>query len=297
MSLQASELILNGDKSIYHLNLHPEDIATTILLVGDPGRVSMISRYFDTVDTRKSKREFITHTGTYRGKRISVVSTGIGTDNTDIVLNELDALANIDFDTRELKDSFTRLELVRVGTSGALQPDIPLDSMVMSELAIGFDGLLHFYDSGSVQLADIQFAFLEYSGWSVLKPVPYVVRGDPALCEKFRSEEILAGFTATSPGFYGPQGRALRLEPDDAEMSRKLVSFGYKGLRITNMEMETAGIFGLAALLGHGAASLNCILANRSTGAFSVDPEGAVERLIRFVLDKVADAGRTTNHY
>ena len=287
MSLEASELILNPDQSIYHLNLHPEDLADTVILVGDPGRVARVSRYFEYVEVQKSKREFVTHTGRYNGKRLSVVSTGIGTDNVDIVLNELDALANIDFREKKIKESLTRLNLIRVGTSGSIQPDIPVDSLVLSELAIGFDGLLQFYDSGEVQLADIQFAFMEYSGWSVLKPVPYVVPADPVLCKKLDSDQVVKGFTATNSGFYGPQGRSLRLRLEDPETNEKLTAFRFRDLRITNMEMETAGIFGLSALMGHAATAINCILANRVSGTFSQDPKKAVDRMIRYTLDKL----------
>ena len=289
MSLQASELILNADHSIYHLNLHPGDIAQTILLVGDPGRVPMVSKYFDSIEVTRSKREFITHTGWYRGQRLSVVSTGIGTDNTDIVINELDALVNIDFEKKEVRKPLTRLELIRVGTSGAIQPDIPIDSLVLSEMAIGFDGLLHYYESAHVQLADMQFAFLEQSGWSVMKSVPYIVRPDAGLTNRLRSDAVLGGFTATNPGFYGPQGRALRLPLEDETLIRNLASFDYNGNTITNMEMETAGIFGLAALLGHAAASVNCILANRAVGTFSKDPGSAIDRLIRYVLNRIVN--------
>jgi len=287
MSFEASELILNEDQSIYHLNLHPGELAETVILVGDPGRVSKVSAYFDSVEVEKSKREFVTHTGWYRGKRLSVVSTGIGTDNVDIVLNELDALVNIDFHEKKVNSSLTRLNLIRLGTSGAIQPDIPVGSIVLSELAIGFDGLLQFYDSGKIQLADVQFAFLEYSGWSVLKPVPYVVRADAELCERLNSETVIEGFTATNSGFYGPQGRSLRLELEDPEINQKLAAFRHRGLRITNMEMETAGIFGLAALLGHAATAVNCILANRPNGTFSREPSRDIDRLIRYTLDKL----------
>ncbi|MEJ2585920.1 MAG: nucleoside phosphorylase [Robiginitalea sp.] len=287
MSLEASELILNADQSIYHLNLHPEDIADTVILVGDPGRVAKVSAYFDSLEIQKSKREFVTHTGQYRGKRLSVVSTGIGTDNVDIVLNELDALVNIDFEAKQVKKSLTRLNLVRLGTSGAIQPDIPVGSIVLSELAIGFDGLLQFYDSGRVQWADVQFSFLEYSRWSVLKPVPYVVKAAPELCDRLRSESVIKGFTATNSGFYGPQGRSLRLALEDPEFNQKIADFRHGDLRITNMEMETAGIFGLAALLGHAAAAVNCILANRPNGTFSRDPARDIDRLIRYTLDRL----------
>lgn len=284
MSFKASELILNPDQSVYHLKLHPEDIAPTVILVGDPERVPLVSRYFDQIELKKSNREFHTHTGTYNNQRISVLSTGIGTDNIDIVLNELDALVNIDFERRQIRDSLTSLKLIRVGTAGALQADIPVDSMILSDLAIGFDGLLHFYQSEAIQVADVQFAFLEYSDWSVLKAVPYVVRANPELCEQVYSEEMIRGFTATIPGFYAPQGRSLRLKQEDADIQETIASFRFRDLRITNMEMETAGIFGLAELLGHKAASVSCILANRVDGTFSADPLAAVDRMIQQTL-------------
>ncbi|MGA9239514.1 nucleoside phosphorylase [Robiginitalea sp.] len=284
MSLKASELILNPDQSIYHLNLHPEDLAPTVLLVGDPDRVPRVSQYFDHIELKKSKREFITHTGTFNGLRISVVSTGIGTDNIDIVLNELDALVNIDFQQREVRSTLKALNLIRLGTSGALQADIPIDALVLSDLAIGFDGLLHFYESEKIQVADVQFAFVEYSDWSVFKAIPYVVGANPELCDHLNSEEMIRGFTATNPGFYAPQGRSLRLIPEQPNLSEILSAFRHRDLRITNMEMETAGIFGLARLMGHKAASVNCILANRMTGTFSSDPASAVDHMIRTTL-------------
>ena len=202
MSRQASEMILNPDGSVYHLNILPEDLAPTVILVGDPGRVSRVSRHFDRIDVRKSKREFITHTGWYRGNRISVVSTGIGTDNIDIVLNELDALVNLDLKDGRRFEELTQLELIRVGTSGAIQPDIPVDAFVLSEFAMGFDGLLHYYDSGHVQWADLQFNFMEYSGWSVLKPVPYAVRANWPLGGRRYSNRVISGFTATCSGVF-----------------------------------------------------------------------------------------------
>lgn len=284
MSLKASELILNADQSIYHLNLHPEDLAPTVLLVGDPDRVPRVSRYFDHIELKKSKREFITHTGTFNGIRMSVVSTGIGTDNIDIVLNELDALVNIDFQQREVCKSLKTLNLIRMGTSGALQADIPTDALVLSDLAIGFDGLLHFYESEKIQVADVQFAFVEYSDWPVFKAIPYVVGANPELFDHLYSEEMIRGFTATNPGFYAPQGRSLRLKPGQPNLSEILSGFRHRDLRITNMEMETAGIFGLARLMGHKAASVNCVLANRITGKFSSDPASAVDHMIRTTL-------------
>ena len=288
MQLGPSEFILNADKSIYHLNLLPEDIADTIITVGDPNRVWEVSKYFDFIEVEKNKREFRTHTGRLNDKRITVISTGIGTDNIDIVMNELDALANIDFDTKTVKAEHTALDIIRIGTSGGIQPDIPVDSFVMSELAIGFDNVLHFYESEAIQHPDIQLAFIDHTKWSVFKSIPYVVRADEALALKLQADNVLGGFTATNVGFYGPQGRMLRLQTEDEQLNSKITSFEYEGLRITNMEMETSGIYGLAALMGHKAISMNCILANRCTGEFSLHPQKAVDELIQFVLGRIA---------
>ena len=287
MPFEPSELILNKDGSIYHLNLKPEDLAPTVLLVGDPARVPMVSKYFDTLEVSKSKREFITHTGTLQGLRLSVVSTGIGTDNIDIVLNELDALASIDLENRVIRDDPQRLELIRLGTSGSLQADIPVDNLVLSDYAIGLDGLLHYYQSEQIQQADIQLAFLDQTKWSVMKAVPYVVSADMQLNKRLDSDRVTRGFTATNPGFYAPQGRHLRILPDDPDFLKRITAFRYKDLRITNMEMETAGIFGLAALMGHSAASLNCILANRAGGTFSQQPTQTIDRMIRYALERL----------
>lgn len=287
MSFEPSELILNKDGSIYHLNLKPEDIAPTVLLVGDQSRVPMVSKYFDTLEVTKSKREFFTHTGMLEGRRISVISTGIGTDNIDIVLNELDALANIDLKNRKLLEHRQRLELIRLGTSGSLQEQVPVDSLVLSDYAIGMDGLLHYYDSEWVQRADIQLAFLDQTQWSVMKAVPYVVSADMQLNERLDSDSVTRGFTATNPGFYGPQGRLLRIPLEDPHLVDRITAFRYEDLRITNMEMETAGIFGLAALMGHAAASLNCIIANRAQGTFSKDPTQTIDRMIRYALERL----------
>ena len=287
MSLAPSELILNRDGSVYHLNLLPDDLADTVLLVGDPERVPLVSRHFDTVELRKSKREFITHTGRLDGRRISVVSTGIGADNIDIVLNELDALASLDLDRRVPLDTPRKLDLIRIGTSGALQPDLPLDSFVLSDYGMGFDGLLHYYQSEAVQRPDMQLAFLEQSRWEVLLAVPYVVPADIRLCEQLDAPEIIRGITATNPGFYAPQGRQLRLPAADPDLLGKLTSFRFEDLRILNMEMETAAILGLAGLMGHRAASLSCVLANRASGTFSPNPRDTVERLIAFTLEQL----------
>jgi len=288
MQLGPSEFILNADKSIYHLNLLPEDIADTIITVGDPDRVWEVSKYFDFIEVEKYKREFRTHTGRLNDKRITVISTGIGTDNIDIVMNELDALVNIDFDSKSVRQQHTPLDIIRIGTSGAIQPQIPLDSFLLSEFAIGFDNLMHFYESEEIQHPDIQLAFIDHTEWSVFKSIPYVVRCNEELAIKLRSDKVQAGFTATNVGFYGPQGRKLRLKTEDQQLNSKISSFNYEGLQVTNMEMETSAIYGLAALMGHRAISMNCILANRSTGEFSLHPQKAVDELIQYVLKRLA---------
>ena len=284
MQLGSSELILNADRSIYHLNLLPEDIATTIITVGDPDRVSDVSKYFDTIELKKGKREFITHTGTLNGKRLSVISTGIGTDNIDIVFNELDALVNIDFNTRRVKKEITQLDFIRIGTSGAIQPDILVDSFLLSEYAIGFDSLLHFYESEDVRHVDMAKAFVTHAQWPAYKSHPYVVKGDDLLRRKLSSNRIQYGITATNTGFYGPQGRKLRVPIADNDFMSKLSSFRYNEMRITNLEMETSGIYGMSKLMGHQAVSMNCILANRVTEKFSKTPEESINALIKYTL-------------
>ncbi|WP_340198542.1 nucleoside phosphorylase [Ascidiimonas sp. W6] len=288
MRIPESEFILNKDGSIYHLNLFPEDIATTIIVVGDPERVSKVSNQFDEVILKKQKREFVTHTGFYKKKKLTVISTGIGTDNIDIVLNELDALVNIDFNTREVKEKCTSLNIIRIGTSGSLQPEIKVDDFLLSSYAVGFDGLLHFYDSEKIQNTNIQEAIKKHTSWFYKKSEPYVVICSPILASIFKHKNVHEGFTATAVGFYGPQSRKLRLEVQDPLLNEKLTSFNYQGLQITNLEMETAGIYGLALLLGHHAVSLNCILANRPNRTFSSNGEVSMDRLIKFVLDRLA---------
>ncbi len=287
MTLRPSELILNPDGSIYHLNLLPEDIADTIITVGDPERVAEVSSFFDTIAIKKGKREFLTHTGTLKEKRLTVISTGIGTDNIDIVLNELDALANIDFANRMINAEKKSLDIIRIGTSGALQADIPIDSFLMSEYAIGFDGLLYFYESSSIQEPKMSQAFAVHSKWSEKKAAPYAVKYDETLAENFLSNRIRLGVTVTSTGFYGPQGRSLRLSTDKDALIEKLASFQYHGRVITNLEMETSGIYGLSKLMGHRAVSMNCILANRATGEFSKQPKQAIRELIAYCLEKI----------
>ncbi|MBT0608693.1 nucleoside phosphorylase [Aequorivita echinoideorum] len=287
-TLSPSELILNPDGSIYHLNLLPEQLADTIITVGDPDRVGAVSKYFDTIEFEVQKREFKTHTGTINGKRISVISTGIGTDNIDIVFNELDALKNIDFKTRTVKNELTSLEIIRIGTSGAIQPEIEIDSFMISEKAIGFDSLLHFY--GDISFCEEAFseAFISQSNWNPKKSKPYVVSADENLLEKFSSEKFIKGITATNVGFYGPQGRTLRLSLEDETMNEKIRNFRFRGKAITNLEMETSGIYGMAKLLGHRAISLNAILANRANGTFSKNPEKTIDSLIKSTLEIIS---------
>jgi len=287
MTIKESELIINPDGSIYHLNILPEDMATTIITVGDPDRVSSVTKHFDTIEVSKQKREFKTETGIYKGKRITVISTGIGTDNIDIVFNELDALVNIDFNTRTIKAKHTSLDIIRIGTSGTVQNTIPIDTFLISELAVGFDSLLHFYDSKHVQQTSISDELIKQTNWAQEKSDPYVVTYDESLGQKFKSEKIINGFTATNVGFYGPQSRVLRLSLQDNQLNDKLADFNFEGKQITNLEMETAGIYGLAKLLGHKAVSMNAILANRATGEFSKNPDKLVDDLIVYCLDKI----------
>ena len=287
MTLGESELILNPDGSIYHLNLLPEDIADTIITVGDPERVGSVSRYFDSIEIKKERREFHTHTGFYRNKRLTVISTGIGTDNIDIVFNELDALVNIDFKTREIKEDKTKLSFIRIGTSGAIQPDIPVDSFLLSSTAIGLEGLLNFYDAEHIRNLDLENELISHLQWESHGIYPYVVDCSKALAEKFVSNRIRFGVTATNSGFYGPQGRVLRISPKLEDFHAKLSSFSFQNQQITNLEMETAGIYGLAKLHDHHAVSLNAILANRATGEFSSNGFKTVDNLIQYTLKQL----------
>ncbi|MFS4456968.1 nucleoside phosphorylase [Maribacter sp. 2304DJ31-5] len=287
MPLSPSELILNEDGSIYHLNLRPEDIATTIITVGDRDRVVQVSKYFDSVEIKKGKREFLTHTGYLNGKRLTVISTGIGTDNIDIVLNELDALANIDFSTRSVNKNHIRFKIVRIGTSGAIQSEIPVDSFLISEYAIGFDGLLHWYKNQNDRYLEFEDAFIAQTAWHPNKARPYIVKYSSELRNFFKDNHIRLGVTATSAGFYGPQGRSLRITPHGSDLLQKIMRFNYQNKQITNLEMETSGLYALSRLLGHQAISLNCILANRATGEFSKNPSKSIDELITFVLQKL----------
>ncbi|WP_418513130.1 nucleoside phosphorylase [Corallibacter sp.] len=289
MPIKDSELILNPDGSIYHLNLRPEHLADTVITVGDPDRVSSVTQHFDSIEFQTQKREFHTQTGLYKGKRITVISTGIGTDNIDIVFNELDALANINFETREVKDTLKSLNIIRIGTSGSIQESIPVDAFLISEYAAGFDSLLHFYDSEHVQHNEIANALIQQTNWFASKSKPYIVTCNEYLLKQFSSSKTVTGFTATNVGFYGPQGRILRLAIQDDAMNDKLANFNYNGMSITNLEMETAGIYGLSRLLGHKALSMNAIIANRATGEFSNDPKATVNNLITYTLNKLIE--------
>ncbi|WP_353779975.1 nucleoside phosphorylase [Winogradskyella sp. 3972H.M.0a.05] len=289
MPIKASELILNEDGSVYHLNLRPEHISNTIITVGDPDRVDSVTKHFDTIELKIKKREFHTQTGTIGNKRLTVISTGIGTDNIDIVLNELDALVNIDLERREIKDNLTALDIIRIGTSGAIQDSIPLDSFLISEYGCGFDSLLHFYQSNHVQQFEISNALKTHLDWDVKKSDPYVVSCGHNLLQQISSDRTITGFTATNVGFYGPQSRVLRLDVKDSDFNDKLASFNYNDLSITNLEMETAGIYGLSKLLGHNALSMNAIIANRALGEFSSNPKDAVDKLIEYTLEKILE--------
>ncbi|WP_339886708.1 nucleoside phosphorylase [uncultured Flavobacterium sp.] len=287
--IQSSELILNPDGSVYHLNLKPENIAHDIIFVGDQNRVEKITKHFDSIEFSTQKREFKTQTGIYKGKRMSVMSTGIGPDNIDIVMNELDALVNIDLETRKPKQNLTSLNIVRIGTSGSLQADIPCDSFVLSEYGLGLDNMLRSYLIDAISEIEIEDAFIAHTNWDARKGRPYVIKGSEKLEKRLESDKIFKGFTGTAGGFYGPQGRVLRLEIQDNDLNRKMDSFNYKGTKMTNLEMETGAIYGLGKLLGHECLSLNAIIANRATGNFSEDPYKAVDELIAYALDKLAE--------
>lgn len=282
-----SELILNPNGSIFHLHLHPDQLADTVLAVGDPGRVASISKYFSKIEHKVENREFVTHTGTFNGKRITVLSTGIGTDNIDIVVNELDALVNIDLKTRTIKDKHTSLNLIRLGTSGSLQKEIPVDSFLMSMYGLGFDGLLNFYHTnGTVIEKDMTQSFVEHIKWDGKMAKPYIVKASDTLTQVL-GEGMYKGITATASGFYGPQGRVLRLPLADTQMNDKLSSFEYKGIRATNFEMETSALYGLGKMLGHNACTICVIIANRIAGQYSKDYKVAVDKLVQIVLERL----------
>jgi len=283
-----SELIINNDGSIFHLHLKPEQLADNIILVGDPGRVALVASYFETKECSVSSREFNTITGTYKGKRISVISTGIGTDNIDIVMNELDALSNIDFETRIEKEKFRQLTIIRIGTSGGMQPDIPLGSYIISEKSIGFDGMLNFY-AGRDSVSDLAFekAMKKHLVWNPQLAAPYVVDADEELVNRIGKDDMLRGVTISANGFYGPQGRVLRIDLADMQLNDKIESFRYNNYKITNYEMEGSAIAGLSKLMGHKAMTVCCIIANRRVEAANTDYQPYIEKLVTTVLERM----------
>ncbi len=282
-----SELIIHPDGSIFHLHIRRQDIADTVILVGDPDRVEVVSQFFDSIEFKTKNREFVTHTGTLRNKRISVISTGIGTDNIDIVVNELDAVANIDFETRIPRSEHTTLNLIRIGTSGALQEDIPVGTPVASRMAIGFDGLLNFYaQRNSVSHLEMEKEFKNFVEWNSLLPSPYFVESSKTLFEKV-AFDMKEGLTISAPGFYGPQGRVLRLPIVDPNINEKIRKFRFQEQKITNYEMECSAIYGLSKLLGHNALTICCIIANRYRKDMNTDYKKTVENLIKTVLDRL----------
>lgn len=283
-----SELIINEDGSIFHLHLTPQQIADKIMLVGDPGRVSLVASYFDEKEFEVESREFKTITGTYKGKRLTVLSTGIGCDNIDIVMNELDALANIDFETRTEKDEHRTLTLVRIGTCGGLQPNTPTGTYIASVKSIGFDGLLNFY-AGRNEVCDLPLeeAFKAYMNWSPLLAAPYVIDANAELIDRIAANDMVRGITIACGGFFGPQGRELRIPLADPKQNEKVESFVYQGLHITNFEMESSALAGLSALLGHKAMTCCMVIANRLAKEVNANYKNSINGLIELVLDRI----------
>ena len=285
-----SELIINSDGSAFHLHLKPEQLADKVILVGDPGRVKTVAKFFETIECEVSNREFHTITGTYKGKRISVQSTGIGCDNIDIVINELDALANIDFQTRRENANHRQLSIVRIGTCGGLQPYTPIGTFICSEISIGFDGLLNFYH-GRDEVCDLHMeeAFKKHMNWHQRLGAPYVIHNDANLLEKIYQPEhgMVKGVTIACGGFYGPQGRELRIPLADPQQNSKIESFEYQGRKITNFEMESSAVAGLSKLLGHQALTVCMVIANRRAKEANTGYKNQIEDLIKLVLDKI----------
>lgn len=286
----SSELIINEDGSVFHLHVKPEQLADKIILVGDPGRVALVASHFDHKEFEVESREFNTCTGTYNGKRITVLSTGIGCDNVDIVMNELDALANIDFNTREEKENFRQLELVRIGTCGGLQPNTPVGTFICSQKSIGFDGLLNFY-AGRNEACDLEFekAFLAHMDWSgnMGAPAPYVIDANPELCDRIAQDNMVRGVTIAANGFFGPQGRELRVPLADPKQNDKIEAFEYKGYKITNFEMESSALAGLSKLMGHKATTVCMVIANRLIKEANTGYRNTIDTLIKTVLDRI----------
>ena len=284
----SSELIINNDGSCFHLHLRPEQLADRVILVGDPGRVNTVAEYFDNIECEVSNREFHSITGTYQDKRITVQSTGIGCDNIDIVMTELDTLANIDYKTRTIKDKHRTLTLVRIGTCGGLQPFTPIGTFIASVKSIGFDGLLNYYaDRNDVCDLEMENAFKEHMKWNPLKGSPYVAIANPELVDQIAREDMVRGYTIACGGFYGPQGRQIRLRIEDPEQNEKVESFEYDGLRICNFEMESSALAGLASLLGHRALTCCMVIANRYSQNMNTEYKNSIDSLISLVLQRI----------
>ena len=289
MRIAESELIINGDGSVFHLHMRPEQLADNVILVGDPGRVDMVAEFLTDIEFRNASREFVSTTGRYKGKRFTVLSTGIGCDNIDIVMNELDALANIDFTTREIKPGKRSLNILRIGTCGAIQKDIPLGSFVFSHVSVGCDGLLNWYaDRDLIAMPGIEEAFKEHVHWAKHLPDPYFVMASEKLIDKF-ADCTVKGMTISASGFYGPQGRILRMPLAMPDMLDDFESFEYDGRRITNFEMEGSAVAGIARHLGHNAGTVCCVIANRHIGSSNPDYKPQVRKLVELCLQKLSE--------
>lgn len=287
MRIPESELIINGDGSAFHIHIRPQQLAPTVILVGDPGRVAMVKSYFSSIECENASREFVWATGLYNGKRVTVLSTGIGTDNIDIVMTELDALANVDFETREVKPEHTSLDILRIGTCGAIQPEIPLGAFIFSHISIGCDGLLNWYDNrDSVALLDFEEAFKEHVHWDKHLPDPYFVRAGQRIIDRFEDCTV-KGMTISASGFYGPQGRVVRQNLAMPNMLEDFETFEFKGYKITNFEMEGSALAGMAAKLGHNAGTVCCAIAHRYLKDANTDYKPRVAELVKLALDRM----------
>lgn len=285
--LEESELVINEDGSIFHLHILPHQLADTVLLVGDQGRVEQISKYFDSIEHQTANREFVAHTGYYKGKRLTALSTGIGADNIDIVLNELDALVNIDLETRCINKELTSLNLIRIGTCGALQPDIPVDSYLVSEFGLGFDGIAGFYSHLSTEEElDFEKAFFSQVNWSVSTVKPYISQGNKELINLLKPEAN-TGITVTGNGFYGPQGRVLRVKTQQENLNDQLAQFEFNGIKLMNFEMETSALYALGGMMGHKTATICAVIANRHLKQYSKDYKKTVDKMILYVLERL----------
>ncbi|MGI6717972.1 MAG: nucleoside phosphorylase [Bacteroidales bacterium] len=288
--IEASELVLNSKNNVYHLDLSPEEIANTVILVGDPGRIKLIESVMDSVDIRRTNREICTITGTYKGKRVSAISTGMGTDNTDIVVTELDILCNVDLNKKELKDTHKSLNLIRLGTCGAMQPEVEIDNYVISEYALGLDGMAYFYDiPEDVFVNTLSDAVKKHTDWSDSLPNIYAVKASKVLEEKFDDQKFYKGITLTAPGFYGAQGRAIRLPLKYPKLNESFMSFNYKNYKIANYEMETSALYAIGQSLGHNTLTACVAIANRATNKFSSNYENAMLNLIEYTFNSILE--------